>query len=111
MHCKSKLDTVTVGVDLGKREKLKFLVDTGAKISIVSDTSLKLGTNFELTNGINVKGISDVLLRTEGAVLLKLFILTHETTHLFYVMREDFGCRYDRILGQDFWKDREATID
>jgi hypothetical protein len=58
-----------------------------------------------------VKGISDVLLRTEGTVLLNLFTSTHETTHLFHVMGENFGCLYDGILGQDFWKDKGATID
>jgi len=25
-------------------------------------------------------------------------------------MGEDFDCRYDGILGQDFWKDKKATI-
>jgi hypothetical protein len=26
-------------------------------------------------------------------------------------MDKNFGCRYDGILGQDFWKSKEATID
>ena len=26
-------------------------------------------------------------------------------------MGDDFGCRYDGILGRAFWKDRGATID
>jgi len=102
VHNMSRLDTVTIGVDLGKTRKLRFFIDTGAKISIIRSTKLKSEVNFEPANGISVKGISDALLRTEGTVLLKLFTLTHETTHLFRVMGEDFGCRYDRILGRDF---------
>jgi hypothetical protein len=70
---------------------------------------LRPGFNYEPTKGINIKGISEVLLKTKGTVLLKLFTLTQETTHLFHVMGEDFDCRYDRILGQDFWKDKRAT--
>ena len=70
VHCMSRLDTVTVGVDQGKTEKLRFLIDTGAEISIIRGTSLKPGINFEPTNGINVKGIFDALSRTEGTVLL-----------------------------------------
>ena len=108
-HCRSGLDTVTVGVDLGRTEKLKFLIDTGAEISVVRSNRLRPGFNYELTKG-NVKGISNALLRTE-MLMLKLFILPHEITHLFHVMGEGFECRYDWILGQDFWKDKGATID
>ena len=67
--------------------------------------------NYEPTKGIDVKGISDVLLRTDGTVLLKLFTLTHETTHQFHVIGDNFDFPYDGILGQDFWKCKRATID
>jgi len=98
-------------VDLGRTEKLRFLIDTGAEISIVRGARLKPEINYEPTEGIDVKGISNALLRTEGTVLLKLFTLTHETTHLFHVMGEGFDCRYNGILGQDFWRDKGAIID
>jgi hypothetical protein len=111
VHHIYRLDTVTIGVDLGKTGKLRFVIDTGAEISIVRGTKLKPEVNFESPNGISVKGISDALLRTAGTVLFKLYTLTHETTHLFHVMGEDFGCRCDGILGRDFWKDRGATVD
>jgi hypothetical protein len=111
MHHMFRLDTVTIGVDLGKRGKLRFLVDTGAGISIIRGAKLQPVVNFEPANGISVKGISDTLLKTEEIVLLRLFTLTHETAHLFHVIGEDFGCRYDGILGRDFWKDRGASID
>ena len=58
-----------------------------------------------------MKGISDALLRTGRTVLLKLYTLMHETTHLFHVIGDDFDFQYDGILGQDFWKDKRATID
>jgi hypothetical protein len=96
-----RLDTVTIRVNLDKRGMLRFFIDTGAEISIIGGTKLKPEVNFELANDISVKGISDALLRTEGTMLLKLFTLTHETTHLFHVMGEDIGCRYDGILVRD----------
>ena len=40
-HCKLRLDTVTVGVDLGRTEKLRFLIDTGTEISIVKGARLR----------------------------------------------------------------------
>jgi hypothetical protein len=110
-HCNSRLDAVTVRVNLGKTETLKFLTDTGAEISIVRSNRLRPEINYELSKGICVKGMSDALLRTDGIVLLKLFTTTHETTHLFHVLGETFYCRYNGILGQDFWKDKRDTID
>ena len=109
-HCKSRLDTVAVAVDLGRTGKLRILIDTGAKISIVRGARLRPEINYKPTEGINVKGISNAPLRTEGTVLLKLFTLTHETTHLFHVMGEGFGCRCNGILGQDFWRDKELLL-
>ena len=103
--------TVMVRVNLGMTEKLQFLIDTGAEISIVRSTKWRPEINYEPTEGIDAKGISDAILRTEGTVLLKLFTLTHEMTHLFHVIGDKFDFRYDGILGQDFWKDKGATTD
>jgi len=100
-----------VRIDLGKPEKLTFLMGTGAEISIVKSARLRPEINYEHTKGIDVKGISDVLLRTEGTVLLELFTLTHETTHQFHVIVDNFDFRYDGIFGQGFWKCKRATID
>jgi hypothetical protein len=72
---------------------------------------LRPGFALESTSGIDVKGISDSLLRTEGTTVLKLCTSTHETTHKFHVVGIDFSCLYDGILGQDFWKKHRATID
>ena len=97
-------------VDFSKTGNLKFLIDTGAEISVVRSTSLKPGFSYKSNEGINIKGISSSVLRTEGTTKLKLFTPTHETTHVLHVMREDFGCQYDGILGRDFWKSNRATI-
>jgi len=42
----SRLDIVTIGVDLGKTRKLRFLIDTRAEISIIRGTKLKSEVNF-----------------------------------------------------------------
>ena len=42
-HSKSELDTVTIGVHLSKTEKMKFIIDTGAEISIVKGAGLRPG--------------------------------------------------------------------
>jgi hypothetical protein len=98
---------------LSKAGKLRFLIDTGAEISVAKGASLKPKLNYESTKGINIKGISDSLLKTEGTTTLRLFTSTHETTHThthtFHILVSDFGCQYDGILGQDFWKDETSN--
>ena len=109
-HYKSKLDTVTIRADSSRTGKLKFLIDNGAEISVVKDSSLNQEIIYESTEGISIKGISDSFLKTEGTAMLKLFTETHETTHVFHVMGSGFCCQYDGILGQDFWENYRATI-
>lgn len=104
------LDTVTIRVNLSKAGKLKFLIDTGAEISIVRGTSLKEEFVCEPAERINIKGISHSLLRSEGTVKLKLTTQTHETEHPFHVMGDGFECMYDGILGKDFWESKRAII-
>jgi hypothetical protein len=71
------LDTVTVNVDQSKAGKMKFLIDTGAEVSIIKGDSLRTGVASEPTKGINIKGISNSLMKTEGTVTLRLLTETH----------------------------------
>jgi hypothetical protein len=75
---------VTLYVDVSKTDILKFLVETGADISVVRDSSLKPGCDFKPENVIEVKGISKGVIKTKGTVNLKLVADTHETTHEFH---------------------------
>jgi len=109
--CKSRLDTVTIRTNSSKTGKLKFLINTGAEISVVKASSINLGTNYDPTKEINIKGISESFLKTKGTTELTLFTPTHETTHVFHVVGSNFGSQYDGILGLNFWKLHRATID
>jgi len=64
-------------------KKLKFLIDTGAEISIIRSSSLTPGVNYQLHEGVDIKGISNTVLRTEGIIDLKLLTDTHETLDNF----------------------------
>jgi hypothetical protein len=59
--------------DLGKKSKLTFLVDTGADLSVIKRSGLQPGIKYSLKGGINIKGISNTIMKTERTVLLKLF--------------------------------------
>jgi len=59
---------------------------------------------------MDIKGISNTVIKTVGTVELKLFTDTHETTHTFHVLEGNFGTHYDAILGKDFLEERESVI-
>jgi hypothetical protein len=61
---KSNLDTVTLSAELSKNSKIKFLIDTGAEISVVRNTSLKpeYMKICETDEFVKVKGISTTVL-------------------------------------------------
>ncbi|PNF14896.1 hypothetical protein B7P43_G05140 [Cryptotermes secundus] len=101
---------MTLGVDLSKTNELKFLIDTGAEISLVRSSSLKPEVEISCSEGINVKGISNTIMRTKGTTELRLFAGPYETTHTFHVMNDNFQWQYDGILGRDFWIDKGANI-
>jgi hypothetical protein len=85
---KSELDTIFLNVDKRDMKKLKLLIDTGAEISIIRSSSLTPGVNCQLHEGVDIKGISNTVMRTEGIIDLKLLTDTHETVHTFYVLAD-----------------------
>ena len=101
-HVKSDLDTISLNIDSRDTRKLRFLIDTGAEISIIRSSSLNSGVSYQLHEGVDIKGISNTVMRTEGTVDLKLLTETHETMHTFHVLGEDSEMHYDAILGKDF---------
>ena len=66
--------------------------------------------NYQFHDGVNIKGISSTVMKTEGTVELKLFTETHETIHTFHVLGKDFEMHYDAILGKDFLEEKESVI-
>jgi hypothetical protein len=60
-------------------------------------SSLHPGIKYSLNGGINIKGISNSIVKTEGTIILKLFTHTHETTHKFHVVGNEFRIQYGGI--------------
>jgi hypothetical protein len=101
---------ISLSIDSRDSRKLKFLVDTGAEISIIKSSSLTAGVEYQLCEGVDIKGISNTIMKTEGTIDLKVFTDTHETTHTFHVLRENSELPYDAILGKDFFETKEGVI-
>ena len=66
------------------------MIGTGNEISIIKISSLNPGVNYQLHKGVDIKGISVPVLKTEGIRELKLLSDTHETVHTFHVLEEPF---------------------
>jgi hypothetical protein len=81
-HEKSDLDTISFNTDSRDTRKLKFLIDTGAKISINRRSSLTPGVNYQLHERIDIKEISNTIMRTEGTIDLNLFTDTRDNAHI-----------------------------
>ena len=65
-HVKSDLDTISLSIDSRDARKLKFLIDTGSEISIIRSSSLTPGVNYQFHEGVDITGISNTVMRTEG---------------------------------------------
>jgi hypothetical protein len=89
---------------------IDILLDTGADLSVIERASLNPAIKYTLKGEINIRGISNTLIKTEGTMILKLFTNTHETTHKFHVVGEEFEIHYDRNLGRDFFEDKQSVI-
>ena len=59
--------------------------------------------NYRFHEGLDIKGISNTVMRTEGTIELKLFTETRVTTNTFHVLGMDSEMLYDVILGKDFF--------
>jgi hypothetical protein len=84
-HGKSDLDIISLNIDSRDTKKVKFLIDTGAEISIIKSSSLTLGVNYQLHEGVDIKEMSKTVIKTEGIIDLKLLtIRTRQCTHFMY---------------------------
>jgi hypothetical protein len=104
------LDIISLSIDSRDTRELKLLVDTGAEISIIRSSSLIPGVEYQLREGVDIKGISNTITKTEGTIDLKLFTDTHETTHIFHVLGGNSELLYDEIFGKNFLKRRKALL-
>ena len=70
-HMKSDLDTISLKINRDSKE-VKFLIETGAEISLIEEASLNSEAGYKLREGAKIKGIGNAVLKTDGIVKLKL---------------------------------------
>lgn len=90
---------------------LKFLIDTGAAISLIKATSL---TKFQILNDkpIILNGISpNSPIHTLGDTELQLSYHDNSINAIMHVINADTNIPFDGLLGDDFFRGQEAKID
>jgi hypothetical protein len=65
---------------------MQFLLGTGADLYVIKRSSLQPGIKCPLEGGIDIKGISNTIMETEGTIMLKLF--THIKSHKLFTLLE-----------------------
>jgi len=93
------------------KEKLKFLIDTGAQLSLCKHATIKEGSVCDPKRVVNVRGISICTERKPGEIEMGLSSENYETTHIFKIVGDRIQIRYDGILGQDFFVSKRAKTD
>lgn len=95
--------------------KLKFLVDTGAHISIilVKPNVIKPGTPIFHDDMVKITGVGKgIVLHTLGYSLLHLEPFFTNSGHKFHLLpNEGHNIPFDGILGHDFFQNHGVTID
>ena len=95
--------------------KLKFLVDTGAHISVIlmKPDIIKSGTRIYHDDLLNITGVGKgTALRTLGYSLLHVEPFDTQVGHKFHLIKdESHNIPFDGILGHDFLQTHEALID
>ena len=97
----AELNTVTIKIDKGVKEKFKFSIDTGAQLSLCKYSSIKEGSAYDPKKAVNMRGISSGTKRTLGEIEIWLSTEDHETTHNFHTVGAGYGSRtmgyYEKI--------------
>jgi hypothetical protein len=91
---------------------LNFLIDTGASVSIVKQSSLVNKPELNSDDVIKLKGINDTdsYSETLGSFYLKFQLCKEIFEHKFHVINDELNLKYDGIIGTDFLRILNANI-
>jgi hypothetical protein len=95
-------------LDVGSREKLYLLVDSGADISVLKSRNLRGETEFEPRDTVRVKSVEGSVIETHGNIEAKIRDGAVEIPFRFQLVSKQVDLGGDGILGRDFLKQMQA---
>lgn len=87
-----------------------FLLDTQAEISIIKISSLHKAILFDSSDYIDIKGVTDQLIRTLGSINAELLFPEQSLFQHLYIVPDDFDIPSDGILGKNFLKKYQCDL-
>jgi hypothetical protein len=97
-------------LDVSKGDKLYFLVDSRADISLVKSRKLLGTAEFEPRDRVHVKSVDGSILETHGGIETRIRVDGIEIPYSFQLVSQQVDLRGDGILGRDFLKMMQAHI-
>lgn len=90
-------------VSIGQEGRiLRFLIDTGAEISLIKLNSLHDHVPIDVNNIIELQGITSGKINTLGSCVGEIFCNNKFYKQTFHIVKNDFKLEHDGILGSDF---------
>lgn len=93
------------------KQNLKFLIDTGADISICKLENIAQDTIIDINKKCKLTGITKQETLTLGSVQLQLDFQCDVVKHSFHAVEQDFPIDTDGIIGRDFLTRYMCKID
>lgn len=103
-------DFVTLTTSANK-QKLVYLVDTEAHVSIIKKSALDKNVLVNNKEIIKMKGITNEKQVSLGSVIYKIYVRKIAIEHKFHVVTDNFPMPSHGILGKDFLKPFRCTVD
>ena len=89
-----------------KREKVEFLVDTGAELNLIKKKEIKINIQINRENNCHIFGIGPGTIKTLGQVKLKI----NDAEVIFQVVPNGFPIVQGGLLGMPFLTDQNAVL-
>lgn len=86
------------------------MLDTGAEISIIKKQCLKPDIKIDDSFKINIKGVTDNIIKSYGIIDNELISTDFSIFHEFHVVSNSFNIPADGIIGKDFIKLNECIL-
>lgn len=98
---------------MSNNPQIKFLIDTGATVSLLKENILVKDCKITNYDSINLLGISPTTVKTLGTLLTPLILspAANYSYQIFHIVDASFPIETDGILGMDFLENNSAVID